>query len=246
MRHKRAKQNRRTLQFYERVSNIRAPYHIVLDGPFLVAIHKFNIEILPRLDTLLSNATKVCILPSTMTELTKLYEMSANENVKQALAWCKKHCLLLKEEEESPTTTSDVADEPTKDLSIAAKAMLRFVMKNPRYFVASQDTDLLRLVRRQTIPIIRLSRTVLLLEAPNAQHAPSERQTPLPAAEQELVRLVQRQTQPPTSNDTTKRRTQQKAKGPNPLSCKKRKQETTKKRTRRKKARSDPQAPTKL
>jgi rRNA-processing protein FCF1 len=319
MRHKRAKQNRRTLQYFERIANFHPPYYVLLDGPFLATMIKFKlVDVLrERLSTLLSHCSDVrfCVLTSTLVELERLYAANAsNETIQAALQWCKNststNCTILsnattttsssstsnhngatpvsaragnnddattktkqtkkKSPEESPaaaTVGAAVPPETVEGLSDAAKQLFDYVAHDPRYFVASQDEDLLSSLRQNRhipVPIIRLSRTVLLLESPNYHHhnhhqsggsaAAPNKGSELTPAEKELVGLIaaqQKQLSSSSSNSST-RRPPQKAKGPNPLSCKapnnkKRKataDETTaaslsaKKRTRRKKSSS--------
>jgi rRNA-processing protein FCF1 len=318
MRHKRAKQNRRTLQYFERIANFHPPYYVLLDGPFLATMIKFKlVDVLrERLSTLLSHCTDVrcCVLASTVQELERLHAANAsNETIQAALQWCQNsnsttNCTILsnttttsctsnhnaaipvsaragnndddattktkqtkkKSPEEIPaaavTVGAAVPPETVEGLSDAAKQLFDYVAHDPRYFVASQDEDLLSSLRQNRhipVPIIRLSRTVLLLESPNYHHQHNHHQggsaapnkgSELTPAEKELVGLIaaqQNQLSSSSSNSST-RRPPQKAKGPNPLSCKapnnkKRKatvEETTaasvsaKKRTRRKKSSS--------
>jgi rRNA-processing protein FCF1 len=66
-----------------------------------------------------------------------------------------------------------VRPETVESLSDAARKLFDYVAAHPRYFVASQDEELLSSLRQNRhlpVPIIRLSRSVLLLERPNFHH----------------------------------------------------------------------------
>jgi rRNA-processing protein FCF1 len=117
-----------------------------------------------------------------------------------------------------------------------------------KYLVATQDEDLLDALRTASVvPILRIARgSVLLLEQPSVyaktrsrneeKQKWTKKDTLMTSKEQQLVELVVRERQ---KQNTTKRpaadgpisnhvvqqqRKKTKAKGPNPLSCKKRKQ----------------------
>lgn len=142
-----------------------------------------------------------------------------------------------------------VPPETVAGLSDAARKLFHYVAAHPRFFVASQDEDLLSSLRQNRhlpVPIIRLSRAVLLLERPNFHHQHHHDKTTtgsggscsstapvkgsaLTASERELVDMIKRQErdQRPSNHGsggvmaTAQRgRTSKKAKGPNPLSCK--------------------------
>jgi U3 small nucleolar RNA-associated protein 23 len=73
MRHGRAKAARRTLQFFQRTQGINPPYHILLDGNFIVAVIRFKIPLLERLATLLQRAKfHLYVTRSTLQELERL------------------------------------------------------------------------------------------------------------------------------------------------------------------------------
>jgi len=110
-----------------------------------------------------------------------------------------------------------------------------------KYFVASQDEELLDVLRGNgCVPVIRLARgSVLLLEQPSkvasVQASQEERKKWTVAgsvSEQErilvaTVRDQQRQQQQQKAPLSMPRRQHKKAKGPNPLSCKRKKDEKT-------------------
>lgn len=256
MRHGRAKAARRTLQFFQRVQGIRPPYHLLLDGNFLVACLKYKVPIQERLDKLLQHAELVfCVAQSTLKEMNALAAAAKEDKasiLKQAHQWARENTRIVDAEEED---TEEGTSKLHAKLSEAGRDMMR-LLRSEKYFLASQDEELLDLARNLgTTPIIRLAQgTVLLLEQPSAaatrQAAAGERKKWTVAGsvtEQEkvLVDVVkeqerkQKREQQLLDRSTFERR-KKKAKGPNPLSCKKRKDESAQeqkaKRRKRKKS----------
>ena len=101
MRHGRAKQARKTLQFFQRTVGLKAPYHVLLDGTFVVAFVQHNLPLQERLQRLLQiTATQALVLVTTesvLRELTTLADKTADDKEKQAMlkrahAWMVQHC----------------------------------------------------------------------------------------------------------------------------------------------------------
>lgn len=122
MRHGRAKQARKTLQFFERTVGVKPPYHVVLDGTFVVAVCKYKVPLQERLEKLLhchhqnqhahnsgihggnNNAQSMMIhlyvCSSTIAELQALLEQSVSaannaehaDIFREAIQWCSVHC----------------------------------------------------------------------------------------------------------------------------------------------------------
>ncbi len=166
---------------------------------------------------------------------------------REALEWVHQECTILKSTTITTTTPTEI-DEPKepptkkrKQLSLSTPAqeeLLRHLEENETpYIVASQDDELLAILRQKgVIPIVRLANnTVLLLEPPSrqsqAQAKGMEQQkwrNSLPEAEKALVDLVKQETRehlPKKEVNTLQQRSisrprVKKAKGPNPLSCK--------------------------
>lgn len=263
MRHGRAKAARKTLQFFERVVNIKPPYHILLDGTFVVAVIKYKVPLFDRLDRLLQHATvHLHITPTALAELDKLAQHAKGDKldiVQEARDWAKQNCELIDDNESLPSTSVVEAENPRAwdKLSDAGKDVMRLVgygkdgddaSTRRRYFVASQDEQVLDLVRNfpnTSIPVIRLARgSVLLLENPSktASHQASRDEKAkwsvagsVTAQEKVLVNIVKQKTRQdhaarkPSSQSSRppSSRHKQKAKGPNPLSCKKKRDEST-------------------
>lgn len=111
---------------------------------------------------------------------------------------------------------------------------------NPRkFFLATQDTELAEQIRSSSpnVPILRISQSVLLLEAPsssskrsaaNEERSKQAAGTMMTSQELEMVQEMKKQNKVKNVIKTTTHstRTKQKAKGPNPLSCKKKKSDS--------------------
>jgi len=194
MRHGRAKQARRTLQFFERAAGIRPPYHVLLDGTFVVTVLKYKLPLRDRLDKLLQHAAvHLTVCASTVAELKALQAAQTKEDAVfgEAIQWCREHCEVM--EDAAGTLVSDDTKTPSSSssssLSKAASDILRIAVnanttnandtaKNnnngdhhsykKRYFCATQDEELLDQLRHHPVPLIRLARgSVLLLEQPS-------------------------------------------------------------------------------
>jgi U3 small nucleolar RNA-associated protein 23 len=180
MRHGRSKAARRTLQFFHRTQGIHPTYQILLDGTFVVAVMKYNLPLMERLDRLLQHAAVFLHMTrSAVEELQKLKEHASAENkaiLEQAHVWAKQHCRILTDadipsrDDCSATVHKSVWDK----LSAAGQDLLCLVAAaaeqgQQKYFVASQDETLLDVVRNLgSVPVIRLQRgSVLLLESPS-------------------------------------------------------------------------------
>jgi U3 small nucleolar RNA-associated protein 23 len=254
MRHGRAKAARRTLQFFHRTQGIHSPYHILLDGTFVVAVMKYNLPLMERLDRLLQHAAvHLFMTRSSVEELEKLKEHAATGSdnkvlLEQAHQWATKHCQgnILTDIPSREDCSSSIHKSVWDKLSAAGQDLLCLVASKSageqgkqKYFVASQDETLLDVVRNLgSVPVIRLQRgSVLLLESPSKvasqQDSREERQKwsgkgSVTAQEKKLVDCVKEQERRERRKEidtigstATSGRRKQKAKGPNPLSAKK-------------------------
>lgn len=173
---------------------------------------------------------------------------------REALEWVSKECILLPSTTTAVPAEENPDEAPTKkrkqsSLSTPAQeALLHNMEENETpYIVASQDEELLTILRQKGgVPIVRLANhTVLLLEQPSKQTQfqakGSEQQKwrhNLPEAEKALVDLAKKATKETIhgideGQPQQKQQQQQpirprikKAKGPNPLSCKRKEQPT--------------------
>jgi rRNA-processing protein FCF1 len=145
MRHGRAKQARKTLQFFERTVGIRSPYHILLDGTFIVAVIKYKVPLADRLDTLLQHsAVSLYVCASTVTELHTLLSSASTKNnttdhaeiFRQAIEWCSTNCQLI-----HTTEPSDVAATATTTRTrVANNTNLSTAAADIRNLVVSANT----------------------------------------------------------------------------------------------------------
>ena len=250
MRYGRAKSARKTLQFFRLSHGITSPFHVLIDGTFIMAVITQKVPLNDRLEKLLQHKQFSLHVPrSALNELRNMSEQPSakKESFKEAWKWGLDECDQVLE-------VDDIGQvEVSNDLGVPGKDIVRLVSPKPHYFVATQDEELLDLLREMgNVPIMRLARGVLLLENPskaalkNAKCTEKSKWTvagSLQEQEQELVRHVrerqQRENQP-KQTPVYSRRKKAKAKGPNPLSCKRKRssedETTTKKRRRRKNA----------
>lgn len=269
MRHGRAKQARRTLQFFERVAGIRPPYHLIVDGTFVIAVLKYKLPWQERLDKLLQHASfDLFVCASTMIELKALHTQAKDGDIfAEAIQWCQEYCKELEEEGMGSNQMDGGSSWKNSSLSPAAADILRITRNantseeannnnnngdkmSLRYFCATQDEELLDQLRQIAIPIIRLARgSVLLLEQPSKMATGTAKRQErkklthvMSEPEQQLVEMVKQQKrlekkQTTTTTFTQRQRVKGKAKGPNPLSCKKRATDEPKTENKRKRIR---------
>lgn len=169
---------------------------------------------------------------------------------REALEWARKECIILQSTNVAPAEEKS-GEAPTKkkrkqsSLSTPAQEALLHTLDDDEtpYIVGSQDEELLSILRQKGgVPIVRLANhTVLLLEQPSKQSQFQAKGTEqqkwrhnLPEAERALVDLAEkgfRLTIHATEESKSPQKLQQplrprirKAKGPNPLSCKRKEQ----------------------
>lgn len=284
MRHGRAKQARKTLQFFQRTIGLRPPYHVMLDGTFVVAFMQHKLPLQERLERLLhvqhqtdgpSRSLIFVTTESVIQEIATIIEQSKDAEKKAVLEeardWMATNC--TKRISNAPSVSLEKwasvqrnrtnANSALEDLSAAGRDLLSVLMDcngivvdaesdsndkvAPPLLLASQDESLLHLGRQSgKAPVIRLARgSVLLLEQPShvAQHAEQQAERnkwtvrgSLPEQEKILVDLVKQKERQQAKRSApsgasfggTDPRRKRKAKGPNPLSVKKKKVETKK------------------
>jgi U3 small nucleolar RNA-associated protein 23 len=234
MRHGRAKAARKTLQFLARTQGYKLPYNILLDGTFCVAAMRMKIPVGERLVRLLQehgdDKVRLHVTQSTLEELRTLADQATKhqEYFQEAHAWVQTHAQIV-----ASISSDSAASDPT--LSETAQDILRVLSCKDehalKYFLASQDEQLLHSARNRAIPCLRLQRTVLLLEQPSKVAELQDRglekrkwKDSVPEPERKLVSMIrseQKQQQASSSPHTGRpQRPKKKAKGPNPLSCK--------------------------
>lgn len=185
MRHKRAKAARRTLKFFSLNGGIKPPFKILLDGTFLVACIRQKLPLQERLKRILQGEAMTLYTPrSVLEELASLSESSSGgEQSEMGIIFTQARQLAL---DECTILDSDSSPSPPKD----KENFVNYVTANmgkvgaeiyklaycnshhpspsKKYFVATQDESLADAVRKlSSTPVIRISRSVLLLEAPS-------------------------------------------------------------------------------
>ena len=252
MRHGRAKAARKTLKFFLVVGNIKPPYKVILDGNFIVSVLQQKVPLRERISRLLQGEQFLFFVTrETLNELETLSNVCAEkrdertELFRRAKQYGLDECEIIEEQSSRVASAGD-----------ALKAIVSNERNSEGYFVASQDEQLTERIRElPNVPILRLSRAVLLLEAPSAasrRNASKEERNKLFDMNDEEKQMVSKvkdavreHAAKNKDREIERRRVERikpKAKGPNPLSCKKRKStdrkegNTEKKRRRKKKS----------
>ena len=252
MRYGRAKQARKTLQFFQRSLGLTAPYHIILDGTFIVTMLTQKVHLRDRLDrTLQHGKFTLYVTRSALNELEILTDTAPKnkEIFLQARQWGLDESDEILENVSKEDIDADGVGESGKDI-------LKHVADHPGYIVATQDETLLDILRKHgKAPLLRVSRGVLLLENPSKSSQQQATQTEkkkwtvagsVNKEEKALVKHVREEQRScrPQNSSISQIRTLKKAKGPNPLSCKSKKrtpevEEKPSKRKRRRKGKSE-------
>lgn len=184
MRHGRAKQSRRTLQFYRlNAPHLKPPYKILLDGTFLVASIRNKVPLYDRFTKTLQNEIyTICVARSTLIELERLAEQApkSSDDEHDANFFAQARQIGLDEceiiENDKVPKTIDETDKRIarsfRDFSDASKDIYQLAAdggnNKQSYFVATQDDALADALRSMPyVPLFRLGRAVLLLESPS-------------------------------------------------------------------------------
>ena len=224
MRHLRAKQGRKTLNYYRIAFGINAPYSVLLDGNFIHAATRFHIDIHARIRKQLGGAAYVLYVPSCVVD--ELEELG--EPVVAALEFARNHC--------------DLLDAPKQDAKETCTEVIKDLIGNDntrKFFVATQEEELRDHLRDiPGVPLLHIQRTVLVLETPSSssrhtsKRAEAKKQSGVSGAEVEtidLARRVRKAERAKKRREDGERgaamfsRRKERAKGPNPLSVKKKK-----------------------
>mmetsp|Transcript_23859 Transcript_23859/g.34893 ORF Transcript_23859/g.34893 Transcript_23859/m.34893 type:complete len:288 (+) Transcript_23859:16-879(+) len=263
MRHGRAKAARKTLKFFQLNGDIKPPYKILVDGNFLAKVVKDKVPIHERLGKMLQGCPfALFVARAALKELESL----PGEVFTQARQLGLDECEIIEDGSLPPSppkilmrnvgggnSNDEEGDDFTEEGMISARGAIRrlvlFVEKdgmcNPRkFFVATQDVELSDEIRSHgpNVPIIKISRAVLLLEAPSVsskKYATREERGKLVSAggmttkeERDLVQTVKKEARAEKNAKDAARqdrhamgiaRCKNKAKQPNPLSCKRKK-----------------------
>ena len=85
MRHGRSKAARKTLSFFARTAGIKPPYHVLLDGTFLVAVVKYKFPLRERLDKVLQHASFTLYTTNSVLDELKTLKEAAKKEKEQLL-----------------------------------------------------------------------------------------------------------------------------------------------------------------
>ena len=231
MRLLRAKQGRKTLNYYRISFGIAPPYSVLLDGNFIHAATKHHIDLHARIGKQLSGEAYVLLVPSCVVEELE----SIGEPVAAALEFARNQC--------------DLLEAPKHDASQTCADVIKALVgaANPRqFFVATQEDELRNHLRGiPAVPLMHIQRTVLLMETPSSSSrhrsfkAEAKKQSSVSAVERETIDLARRIRRGEIAKKrrrdgekgvaqrvtvgSSERRKKTVAKGPNPLSVKKKK-----------------------
>lgn len=240
MRLGRHKAARKALKFYSINANITPPFKIILDGNFLAASTKMKVPLFERLENLL-HTPKFTVYVS-RSALDELKILGFDEARQFGLDECE-----IMERKDIPDAKED--SNPKQDILNLVKNG-----NQDQWFVATQDVKLSDKIKDSpNVPLMRLGRGVLILESPSSRsrkNALREERTKQNSGggtmtndEREIVNRLNDESsrKRQRSSDDAFQRKKQKAKGPNPLSCKKKSDQietnsNSKKRNRRKKS----------
>jgi rRNA-processing protein FCF1 len=189
---------------------------------------------------------RLYVTQSTLDELKTLAEQATKhqEYIQQAYSWVQDHAQVVPASSATTQTSNNKLDpllsETAQDILAALTLQDEHALK---YFLASQDDQLLHAARNHAIPCLRLQRTVLLLEQPSKVAELQDRslekrkwKDTIPEQERQLVTMARTEEKKkaaeslPTATPASRQRVKKKAKGPNPLSCKRKKTEGEKPR----------------
>ncbi|KAL7676499.1 hypothetical protein ACOME3_002752 [Neoechinorhynchus agilis] len=226
MKHRRRKIVKRSLVFYRHHFGLSKPYTVLVDGTFCQAALKDQINIKEQLIAHLSdNQVNVETTQCAIKELEMLDKMPGTKGIYGAL------CILRQFKQSNLCAHSPAL--PTENC-------FKNILENAQcsLFVATQSASLKELVRYNLPgnPIILITHRSVNVEAPSkATKALADAQTrkkvrdQLDAEKMDVLKELERS----KKNDLRMVGYKRKAKGPNPLSCLKRKEERLAKKRRR-------------
>jgi U3 small nucleolar RNA-associated protein 23 len=217
MRHLRAKQGRKTLNYFRIHFGISAPFSVILDGNFIHLATSHKIDIKGRISKHLQGEKFTLFVP-----LCVLAELEAiGAPVVAALEFARVHCETIRDPASNTMTPTDAIKK-----IVGTSNLLK-------YIIATQEDDLRSHLRSIAgVPLLHIQRTILLLEGPSTSsrnqgsRVEAAKLTDFSVVEQEEMRLAKKLR---LLERAEKRRAdgaastiiprKLKAKGPNPLSC---------------------------
>lgn len=235
MRVDRAKLIRKYLRFFRLVYNLIPTYRIIVDGNFIFAGLKSNIDIVERLGKLLQGSEiKLYVMKSVVNELT-----AVGKKALSALEYAKEKCEIIDDSNIIGETPSDklvkmLANLPCMTIGTTYKQA--DTVRN--FFLATQDRDLRKEIGNiPGVPIIYFNKVTLVLEPPSessrqyGQMLESEK-VAITDSEADLLKKLSKTNvsvvssqsvvtaTPPAVDMYLERKRKRKANSPNPLSNK--------------------------
>eukprot|EP00117_Sycon_ciliatum_P049319 scpid95039/ scgid34984/ rRNA-processing protein UTP23 homolog len=214
MKVKRVKQAKRIIAFYQQNFGLRQPYQILIDGSFAYAALKAKINIIEQLPKYLGGEVQCLTTRCAGIELRLLG--SAGNGALQ----------IIKQYDERRCGHTVAKAQPTPDCITS----LIGEENRHHYIVATQDMDLRKRLRQIAgVPLLLITHNTIMLEKPAeaSMHAADrvvESKLAGSVAEQQFVRRLKAGEEPAASGTTMKRKHR---KGPNPMSCLKKKPRLT-------------------
>ncbi|QRV74953.1 rRNA processing protein, Fcf1 family protein [Ceratobasidium sp. AG-Ba] len=206
MRQKRTKAYKKLMALYHMSFGFRQPYQVLVDSTFCLEVFQHKIDPLKQLCTVLQGECKLMITQCSMVELYKLGP-SAQPVVDMAKGFERRRCNHREAVENEPCVEA-VVGETNKH----------------RYVVASQSTDLRNKLRKiPAVPMVHINRSVMVLEPVSDATLKAKNESDVAAlgVREPEAKAIASTSAPVVSPEPVHRR--KVAKGPNPLSVKKKK-----------------------
>ncbi|KAL3868901.1 hypothetical protein ACJMK2_041657 [Sinanodonta woodiana] len=208
MKIKRQKHLRRCLTFYKNNFGFQPPYRVLLDGTFCKAALTFKINISEQLPKYLDGEVQLCTTKCCIAECEALGSILYGP-LKVLRQFHVHHC--------------------HHDPPVSAKKCMHAAIKKSgeKFFLGTQDPELTSIVRsRGGIPLLFISFNAITMEAPSEtskEIAENRVQTMIAPSDHDQTVIKKLKTETFGEEEVKKKKKRRGPKGPNPLSCKKKK-----------------------
>ncbi|PVD23496.1 hypothetical protein C0Q70_16768 [Pomacea canaliculata] len=229
MKVKRYKHAKRTMMFYKNNFSITPPFHVLVDGTFCKAALKFQVNIQDQLPKYLGGevrlyTTRCCLneceafgslLYGPLKVLQQYNVAKCNHRPPVGPPQCLAKVLAKSQLALTKSQSSSSSSSPSKNAQDT---------DHKRYLLATQDPELSEISRSMVaVPLLYISFNAINLESPSDSTKLAASNAPDPTLQQErLKELLKKENLLPEE----KKKKKKKIKGPNPLSCKKKKKPT--------------------
>ncbi|XP_078482001.1 rRNA-processing protein UTP23 homolog [Ciona intestinalis] len=221
MKIKRQKQARSALNIYKHIFKFHEPYLVLADGTFCQAALKAKIQIKDHISKYLNTTVKCCTTRCVLAELELLgNEMHGAKMVAQRF---------------------QLRSCPHRNSPVPAAECLKSLIKDHesgRYFIATQDMALTKIAKTiPGVPVLYVFQSHIVLDKPsrateNHIKTVSKEKLSTSEAEKKSLKLMKEDANIIHGERTVKQgRKRKRAKGPNPMSCKKKKKTVSNKKT---------------